>query len=133
MAAIAVGEHFEDLRPRAPARTRAIAARRLHRAHVHAVDLLAGNAEHRAAMIELLGERAAALDMRAHGVVVVLDHVDHRQLPQRGHVEALIDLALIGGALAEKGEADAVVAAIFVGEGEPVPSGAGAPTMPWPP
>ena len=36
-----------------------------------------------------------------------------------GHVEALVDLALIGRAVAEIGQADAVVAAIFVGEGKP--------------
>ena len=54
----------------------------------------------------------------AHGVLVVLDDVDHRQLPQLGHVEAFIDLALVGGAVAEIGQAHAVIAAIFVGEGQ---------------
>ena len=34
------------------------------------------------------------------------------------HVEALVDLALIGGAVAEVGEANAAVVAIAVGEGE---------------
>ncbi len=50
--------------------------------------------------------------------MIVLDDVDYGELAERGHVEALIDLALIGRALAEIGQADAVVAAIFIGEGE---------------
>jgi hypothetical protein len=50
--------------------------------------------------------------------LVVLDHVDDRELPQLRHVEALVDLALVGRAVAEIGEADAAVAAIFVGEAE---------------
>src|SRR5437870_7370430 len=33
----------------------------------------------------------------SHRIAVVLDDVDHRQLPQLGHVEALVDLALVGG------------------------------------
>ncbi len=54
----------------------------------------------------------------AHGVLVVLDDIDDRQLPQLGHVEGLVDLALVGGAVAEIGQADAVIAAILVGEGQ---------------
>ncbi len=55
-----------------------------------------------AALLELdLGR--GALDRGAHGVLVVLDDVDHRQLPQRGHVEAFIDLALVGRPVAEIG------------------------------
>ena len=90
----------------------------LHRPHVHAVDLEARNTEGDAALREIgFGRRAD--DRRAHRVAIVLDHVDHRQLPQRRHVEALIDLALVGRAVAEEGQADIVVAAIAVGEGEP--------------
>ena len=51
----------------------------------------------------------ARVTRRAHGVAVVLDHVDGRQLPQLRHVEALVDLALVGGAVAEIGQADIVV------------------------
>jgi len=54
----------------------------------------------------------------AHGVAVVLDDIDHRELPQLRHVETLVDLALVGSAVAEIGQADIVVAAIAVGEGE---------------
>ncbi len=63
-----------------------------------------------------LGRRAR--HRSAHGVAVVLDDVDDRQLPQRGHVEALVDLALVGGAVAEIGQRDVLVAAIAVGESE---------------
>ena len=89
----------------------------LDRAHVHAVDLLAGNAERDAALREI-GLRRGALDRGAHGVAVVLDDVDDRQLPELGHVEALVDLALVGRAVAEIGQRDVVVAAVLVGEGE---------------
>ena len=61
----------------------------------------------------------ARRDRGAHGVAVVLDHVDDRQLPELGHVEALVDLALVGGAVAEVGEAYLPVPAVAVGEGEP--------------
>ena len=89
----------------------------LHRAHIHAVDLLAGNVEGGAALGKI-GLRRRARHRRAHGVAVVLDDVDHRQLPQLRHVEALVDLALVGGAVAEIGQADEVIAAIAVGEGK---------------
>ncbi len=65
-----------------------------------------------------VGLRRGARHRRAHGVAVVLDDVDDRQLPQLGHVEALVDLALIGGAVAEIGQADVAVVAILVGEGD---------------
>ena len=54
----------------------------------------------------------------AHGVAVVLDHVDDRQLPELRHVEALVDLALVGRAVAEIGQADIAVLAVMVGEGD---------------
>ena len=40
------------------------------------------------------------------------------QLPQLGHVEGLVDLALVGRAVAEVAQAHVVVAAVLVGEGE---------------
>ena len=48
-------------------------------------------------------------------------------------LKRLVDLALVGRAVAEIGEADVAVAAVLVGEGSPVPSGTWAPTMPCPP
>src|SRR5437762_120820 len=62
--------------------------------------------------------RRGALYARAHGVLVVLDDVDNRELPQARHVEALIDLALIGRAVAEKGQAHFPIVAILIGEGD---------------
>ena len=56
---------------------------------------------------------------RSHRIAIVLDDIDDRQLPQLGHVEAFIDLALVRRAVAEISQADGIVAAIFVGESEP--------------
>jgi hypothetical protein len=95
-----------------PARTHfeRFLGRTAHREHVHAVDLDAGNAEAFAAAIELVLGRGA-IDAGAHGVLVVLDHIDDRKLPQLGHVEALIHLALVRRAVAEIGHRDAAIAA----------------------
>ncbi len=119
VAAVAVGQHLENIGALAGAAPgRRLLAGRLDRAHVHAVDLLARNVERQPAPRQI-GLRRGARDRRAHGVAVVLDHVDDRQLPQLRHVEALVDLALVGGAVAEIGDADIVVAAVAVGESEP--------------
>src|SRR5439155_2097325 len=67
------------------------------------------------------GQGRRARHRRTHGVAVVLDHIDHRELPQLRHVEALVDLALVGRAVAEIGEADEIIAAVAVGEGKPRP------------
>ena len=63
-----------------------------------------------------LGGRA--LDARAHRIFVVLDRVDHRQVPQLGHVEGLVDLALVDRAVAEIGQAHPAVLGIFMLERE---------------
>src|SRR5690606_6555079 len=54
----------------------------------------------------------------AHRVLVVLDREHDRQVPQRGHVEGLVDLALVGRAIPKIGEADAAIVAVLVREGE---------------
>ncbi len=59
-----------------------------------------------------------AADRGAHRITVVLDHIDDRQLPKFGHVEALIDLALVRCAVAEIGDRHIVVAAIEIRESE---------------
>jgi hypothetical protein len=59
------------------------------------------------------------LDRGPHGVLVVLDDVDDRQAPELSHVEALIDLALVGRAVAEIGEGDFLVVPVVVGEAQP--------------
>src|ERR1700682_2734581 len=118
MTAIAIGHHLEDVGALAAAcegdRAR---ARGLDRAHVHAVDLLAGNVE-RGAAFGKIRLRARALDRSAHGVFVVLDDVDDGELPKLRHVEALIDLALVRSTVAEISQAHAPVLAVAVGEGD---------------
>src|SRR5262249_39932613 len=51
--------------------------------------------------------------------LIVFDDVDHRQLPQLRHVEAFVDLSLVGGAVSEISERNVVVAPILIGESEP--------------
>src|SRR6185503_6394693 len=121
VAAVAIGLHFQDERALAGAAPGdRLVARSLHGSDIHAVDLLARNVEGGAALGKI-GQGRGARHRRAHGVTVVLDHVDHRELPQLRHVEALVDLALVGRAVAEIGDADEIIAAVTVGEGEPRP------------
>src|SRR3954452_15310165 len=103
MAAIAIGLHLEDDRTLAGADPgERFLSGTAAGEHVHAVDLDAGNAEALATLVELvLGGRA--VDARAHRILIVLDDVDDRQLPELGHVEALVNLALIGRPVAEIG------------------------------
>src|SRR5581483_7501698 len=116
--AIAVGEHLQDVGPVALAHPLDhAAADRLHRAHVHAVDLLARDVERPAALGEIRGG-GRALHGGAHGILVVLDDEHDGELPQLGHVEALVDLALVRGPVAEVGEAHRAVAAVMVGKGD---------------
>jgi hypothetical protein len=118
VAAVAVGQHLEDVGALAAARMgNRLAARLLDRENVHAVDLHAGNAVGLAALVEV-GPGRRPLDAGAHAVLVVLDDVDHRQLPQRGHVEGLVDLALVDRAVAQIGQGHAVLVAVFLAEGD---------------
>src|SRR6266481_4786309 len=116
MSAVAVGLHFQDVGPLAGAAPcDRLVARGLHRADVHAVDLLAGDIEGDASLGKIgLGGRAR--HRRAHGVTIVLDDEDHRELPQLRHIETLIDLSLIRRAVAEIGQTDKIIAAIAIGE-----------------
>ncbi len=50
-------------------------------------------------------------------VLVVLAHVDERQLPEHGDVGGLVPDALVDGAVAEEGHADAALALPLGGEG----------------
>src|SRR5882724_7837725 len=82
VAAIAVGQHLQDDRAvAAAAPLRRMIGGGLDGAHIHAVDLLAGNAVGRAAQRQL-GGRRRALQRGAHRILVVLDDVDCRQAPQ---------------------------------------------------
>ena len=105
-----------------PPRTQSSATSRRasHREDVHAVDLEARDAMRLAAPVQQrLGRRA--LDRRAHRILVVLDRVDDRQVPQLGHVEGFVDLALVDRAVAKIGKAHAAILGIFVLEGEARP------------
>src|SRR6516165_3328120 len=119
MAAITVRHHFEDDRPLAGSGVLGGGKPSLvYGEHAHAVYLLARDAIGSTAMKQV-GARRGAIDRRPHPVSIVLDHVNDRQLPQRGHVEALIDLPLIDRAIAEIGDRDLPVCAIMMGKGEP--------------
>src|SRR5581483_2639632 len=116
VSAIAVGEHFENVRALALAAPfHRLLASGFDRTHIHAVDLLTGKIE-RSAALRQIDLRRGARDRGAHGIAIVFDHVDHGKLPKLRHVEALVDLALIGSAVAEIGEAHIVVAAVAIGE-----------------
>src|SRR5579864_7545697 len=114
VAAIAIGQHLENVRAFAGAGVVERLLRRLHhRNDIHAVHLVAGNVERRAAAHEIMRGGAAG-NRCPYAVFVVLDDVDDRQLPKRGHVEALVHLALVHRAVAEEGDADLAVLAISV-------------------
>ena len=98
----------------------ATCGRAAHREHVHAVDLKARDPV-RLPAPEQLGLGGRPRDAGAHRILVVLDRVDDRQVPQLGHVEGLVDLALVDRAVAHVGEADAAIVAILVPEGESRP------------
>ena len=70
------------------------------------------------AAIEEIGMRRGAGDGGAHAVLVVLDDVEHRQLPERRHVEGLVDLTLVDGAVTQIGGADIVLALVLVSKGQ---------------
>ncbi len=81
-----------------------------HRAHgdeVHPVHVVAGDAVRGAALVEVL-HRGRAVERRAHAVAVVLDDVDHGQVPERAHVQRLVEGAFVHGAVAEEAEDDLV-------------------------
>src|SRR5437763_817711 len=89
----------------------------MHRDDVHPIDLLALNAVGDAAVVEVGAGRSAA-DRSAHAITVVFDDVDDRQLPQRRHVEALVDLALVDRAVAQIGHRDPPVVAVAMSKAE---------------
>src|SRR6202011_2181323 len=119
MSAITVGLHLQNVGALAGAAPgHRLVAGGLDRADVHAVDLLARNVEGDAALGKI-GLRRGTRHRGAHGVAVVLDDVDHRELPQLRHIEAFVDLALVRGAVAEIGQTDKIVTAIAIGERYP--------------
>src|SRR5262245_1789068 len=118
MPAISVCQHFQNIGTFARAAPRGSLFTGGHDgAHIHAVDLVTGDVERQSAARQVdLGRRPR--DRRAHRVPIILDYVDYGELPKLRHVEAFVDLALIGGTIAEIGDADIAVAAIAVRESE---------------
>ena len=51
-----------------------------------------------------------------HRIAVVFNDVDNRQVPERGHIETFIDLALVGRTITEIGQADVSVVVVIVVE-----------------
>src|SRR5258708_364164 len=118
VAAVAIGQHFEHIGTLArPRMLDGDIGRRLDRNDVHAVDLHAGNSIRLRADIEIMARRVTG-ERSAHAIAIVLDDVDDRQLPQRRHVEALVNLALVDGAVAEIGQADIAVVLVAVRKAE---------------
>ncbi len=65
----------------------------------------------------------AHLDRSADGVAVVFDTKNDRQLPVRGGIERLPELALRGGTFAQQGEDDFVAVKLHIVEGAVVTAG----------
>src|SRR5215469_8852835 len=119
MAAVTIRRHLEDDRTLAgPSMLGAGKPSLVYGENVHTVDLLTRDAIGSPAMKQV-GARRGTIDRRPHPISIVLDHVNDRQLPQRGHVEALIDLPLIDRAVTEISGRDLPVFAIAMGKGEP--------------
>src|SRR5215471_4111028 len=119
MAAVTIRHHLKDDRALAgPSVLGAGKPSLMYGENVHAVDLLTRDSICSAAMKQV-GARRGAVYRRPHPVSIVLDHVNDRQLPQRSHVEALIDLPLIDRAVPEIGNRDSPICAIVMGKGEP--------------
>src|SRR4051794_40217097 len=84
--------------------------------HVHAVALHPRHPEALPAAVEV-GDRGVALERRAHPELVVGDHEDDGEVPQRGEIERLTERPLVGRAVAEDAERDVLRAAVVGGEG----------------
>src|ERR1019366_3823454 len=83
--------------------------------HVLAVHFGARDRVRLAALVHVLDGRGA-LDRRAHAVLVVLDDVDHGQLPEPRHVQRLVERAVVHGGLTHEAHDRLVAAAILDGE-----------------
>ena len=85
--------------------------------NVHAVHVHSRNTEGGAAAVEFCFSRAAT-DGGSHGVLVVFDHKDDRQIPERRHVHRFIYLALVGRTVAEVGQAETAIVVVLVSQRE---------------
>ena len=129
MAAHAEGEELEQRRPLAAARARGGAAHRLHhRDHVVAVHHRARDAVADAAVGQV-GTGVLLGDGGGEAVLVVLDHEQHGQLPHRGQVHGLVEVAFARAAVAAEHGRQAPLAAELRGQGQPVGHGEHGPEV----
>jgi hypothetical protein len=120
VAAHTEGLELEQARALAPARPLGRPLHHpVHREHVVAVGDHAGHAVTGGAVGELLA-RVLLVARGGKAVLVVLDHEEHRQLPDRGQVQGLVEVALARGPVAGEGRDHAVLAPKLRGQGEPV-------------
>ena len=116
MIAIAVGHGLDQRRSIAFARAGdGLLHRCIDGQHVVAVDRDAGHRIRRRALGHAI-DRGRVLDRSGQAVLIVLAQIDHRQLPQRTDVQALVEDAFVGRAVAEESDADRAVAAHLVGQ-----------------
>ena len=119
VAAEAVGLGLDEDRPAVLADGLDRLAEHLVGVHdVHPVAAHPGHAEALAALVQV-GLRGVALERGAHAELVVGDHEDHRQLPQRGDVERLPERALVGGAVTEHADRDLLGPAVVARQRDP--------------
>ena len=114
VAAVAVGDRLDELRLAVLAGLlQRVGDDRVDVEHVHAVAAMAGDAE-ALGLLREVGHGGVTLQRGAHAELVVDDHEDDRQLPERDEVHRLAERALVGGAVAHHRE-DHVLRAEVVG------------------
>jgi len=69
-------------------------------------------------VLDDVGHRRDALERRAHAVPVVLAEKNHRQLPDRRHIQRLVERPDVHRSFAEKADAHFVAAQVLAGERE---------------
>src|SRR6478735_7184550 len=104
VAAEAVGDRHDEDGPAVLARAAECLRRDLVGVDdVHPVAAHPRHAEAVAALVQV-GDGRVPLERRPHAELVVRDHEDDRQPPERGEVERLAERALVGSAVAELAE-----------------------------
>ena len=89
-----------------------------HRDHVHAVHHVSRHAVALGFAVDLIESRGDP-HVRRDSIEVVLDQEDHRKLPELGHVERLVEDALVRGAIAQKRHHHPILVAHLDAQREP--------------
>ena len=119
MPAIAIGLHFQDIRSfSSTAVCHGLFGCLMHGDHIHAIHFIAWNAVSLTTIMQIGTRRGNPLYRGSHAIFIVFNDIDYRQLPKGGHVESLIDLALIHRAITGIGHADIVCFIVFHGKGD---------------